>query len=514
MPAKIPPRHARPGCLSFLLPRLEDVLFAALFFGIVATGPVMLNGDGDLGRHITIGNYILDSGRIPTQDLFSYTLAGQPLTPHEWLAQVVFAFSHRFLGLDGVVLLCALLLALAVTGVYLQAVQRSGLRLISMGLAIAAAAAAALHWLARPHLWTMLWVVLWVGTLEGLRRGQYRLAWILPVLMVAWANLHGAFIAGFVIWGLYGVGAFWERVWGPRESRPAVAWWRAWGLGGAGAFLGSLLNPVGWHLWETSLGYLRNRYLVDHTFEYFSPNFHLGGTWPFLGWIAFSLLLLGVGWLRLRPTSALLLAAWTVMGLYSARNIPLYALLAAPILAEGLAAAGVREAPSLAGYVRLEGRLQQVEAGLRGHLVALACLLLVGWALAKGIPLDFAGQGNRFSEKVFPVEAVSWLDGHPLPGEGFNHFPWGGYLLYRRWPAQRVFIDGQTDFYGEALTRQYEQVIGLAPAWQEVLQRYGVRWAILPPGSSLEQALVTELGWQAVYRDDTAVILAPQEETP
>ena len=86
-------------------------------------------------------------------------------------------------------------------------------------------------------------------------------------------------------------------------------------------------------------------------------------------------------------------------------------------------------------------------------------------------------------------QAADWLDKHPQHGKMFNYFTWGGYLLYREWPEQKVFIDGQTDFYGEALTRQYERVITLAPGWEDVLNQYHVRWVLIPPGGPLASAL-------------------------
>ena len=71
----------------------------------------MLNTDGDIGRHITIGNYILENWKIPTNDIFSHTMTGERLVPHEWLAQVIFALVYRWMGLSGVVLICALVIA-------------------------------------------------------------------------------------------------------------------------------------------------------------------------------------------------------------------------------------------------------------------------------------------------------------------------------------------------------------------------------------------------------------------
>ena len=73
--------------LAYLLPQPRDILFIGVFFSMVFGGPRLFTNDGDLGRHITIGNYILDTGTIPTRDIFSHTMAGERLVPHEWRAQ-------------------------------------------------------------------------------------------------------------------------------------------------------------------------------------------------------------------------------------------------------------------------------------------------------------------------------------------------------------------------------------------------------------------------------------------
>jgi hypothetical protein len=121
-----------------------------------------------------------------------------------------------------------------------------------------------------------------------------------------------------------------------------------------------------------------------------------------------------------------------------------------------------------------------------------------------GIDLDFQGSGNKFSEDVFPVQAVDWLAEESLAGNGFNYFPWGGYLLYRLWPENLVFIDGQTDFYGEELTRQYEQVLTLQSGWQEVFNTYEIQWVIMPTESALSAYLADSANWETVYQDQTA----------
>src|SRR6187397_2154987 len=111
--------------LQFFLPRIEYILFVAVFWGIIANGPRILNFDGDLPRHILTGNLILQTHHVSTTDLFSFRTTGFPSFPHEWLAQVIFAALYDWLGLDGIVLLTATIIVLTWGIVYRRAMQKS-----------------------------------------------------------------------------------------------------------------------------------------------------------------------------------------------------------------------------------------------------------------------------------------------------------------------------------------------------------------------------------------------------
>jgi hypothetical protein len=80
--------------IAYFLPRSQDIFFISILLAVAYYGPELFNLDGDLGRHITIGKYIITNKIIPTHDLFSYTMKGEELVPHEWLAQVLFSGAH------------------------------------------------------------------------------------------------------------------------------------------------------------------------------------------------------------------------------------------------------------------------------------------------------------------------------------------------------------------------------------------------------------------------------------
>jgi hypothetical protein len=489
--------------MKFVLPKLRDILFIAIFTGVFLAGQRSLNIDGDLGRHITLGQFIIKHKTIPSSDLFSHTMPGKPLTPHEWLAEVIYTVFYRFLSLDGVVLLEALLIALTIAWIYSDSYDRGKSYALATLFSIWAAAMSSIHWLPRPHLFTFLLLAIWTTEIRKIATGIKFSIWLVPLLMIIWVNTHGAFISGFVVLGCYLIGTIIEHrdngnnaIQKKTQKRLVIA--------GGLALVATLFNPASWKIWQTSIGYVTNTYLTSHTMEYLSPDFHLAGFWPFLGMIGFIILFFSRSWGKLSISEGLLIASWAIMGLVSARNIPLFAIIAVPILAAYFA----HFASNNRFILTFDRAIANTDRQLFGTIWPLAVMVVFVFSILYRGENRFlnANRNYSFDPTAFPVEAVNWLERNPQDGNMFNYFTWGGYLLYRLWPSQPVFIDGQTDFYGEELTREYASSISGDPLWNEVFKKYQIQWAIIPKGVPLKGELVSA-GWETLYEDETAILL-------
>jgi hypothetical protein len=193
------------------------------------------------------------------------------------------------------------------------------------------------------------------------------------------------------------------------------------------------------------------------------------------------------------------------MVLYTARMIPLFAIVVVPIAANAIANWTRDEYPQ-SRFWTIEENIFLINSTSNGIVWVFAIVLLAAVLLRSGRTLDPQGQRNVFDKKFFPVEAVSWLESHPQQGHMFNEFDWGGYLLLRLWPRQQIFMDGHTHIYGEALTREYEQVVTLRTGWEDILKKYNVKWAILRVNTPLATTLSTSSDWKKAYQDATAII--------
>ncbi len=478
----------------YLFPHLRDLVFAIIFIGSLLLGLRLLNGD--LGRHLTVGRIILDTHQIPTRDLLSFTMAGQPRPPYEWLAQVLFAFAYRLLNLDGVVLLAALIIAVTFVLVYTDSVQRTNAPLISLMLTVWAALTSSLHWLARPHIFSFLLFAVWVGLLERFRKGEKVPLWAFPALMLIWANTHGGFIFGLLAWLAYFAGWIWEYF------RKSTAWqpMKQFMLAGGASLIATIITPDLWGNWQAILNN-NSPYILSRTIETNPPNLSAPNIWPFTGLLALAIILWLLQIKKVKASHSFLLAGLALMSLVMARNIPFFAIAAAPILSDWIKQTLAR----FNYWFKLENGFGNIDQTLRGFFWPLMIFLI-----AAGIFIfhyvETHNTINQFSAQEYPVQAADWMEMHPSNGNTFNDFNWGGYLLYRLWPGQRVFIDSQSDFYGEALTRRSEAILNGDPNWEAALSQYNVSRIIVPREAGLAQAASQSAGWKIAYEDNLAVI--------
>jgi hypothetical protein len=485
--------------ISAFVPGLTDIIFVVVFMLALASGSQMLSIDSDLGRHLTIGNYILDNRIIPTHDLFSHTLSNESRPPYEWFAQILFAFANRLLGLDGVIVLSAVIIATTFALLFKFANRRCGSPIIAFLITFLAVGASSIHWLPRPHITTFLLLAIWIENLEELRKGKSVRLFTFLLIMLFWANLHGGFVFGILAWCAYFAGWLWMK-WQKKANDQAGRKLLAVGLTSLTA---SVITPSLWHNWEAVLNN-RSSFILSRTVETMPSNLATPSGFPFTILLALTVILFLVNYKTLSASHFLLLTGLGIASLLIARNVPLFVIACSPIVSE-LTKASLTH---LTAWNRIEERFSGFGRQSQWHIIPLAVIFLTVTFFANQYFNKYQTI-FQFNPQVFPVQAMNWLEVHPQSGRMFNEFNWGGYILYRAWPHQQVFLDSQSDFYGEALMKDYEQVAITRGDWENLLRKYQVRWAIIPPNWTLTKELKSH-GWKILHQDQTAVILVKE----
>jgi hypothetical protein len=488
--------------IRFLMPRIEYILFAAMFWGIAATGPILLNSDGDLPRHLLVGELIRTTKTVNLIDIFSYRTTGYPSFPHEWLSQVILSIFNDLLGLGGIVLFAALIVMLAWAIIYYDTLRRSNNLIMSLIFTGLGVGASLIHILPRPHLFSYLFTVLWILVLEKIYKDKPQAWWLLPILMLVWVNLHGMFVLGIVIWAIYVVGDFFET--------PAKTWFtstrtKSMLASGILSIFASFLSPSGIGIWGTIASLGGNAYIKSRIPEYQSANFQMAETWPFILILLLTILSFSRSNNRIPWRHVFLVTAFAGVALYSSRMLPFFAIVAVPITAQSISEWLRKDYPNSRLW-QTETNINNINQSSNGIIWVLVVVIAVVMLFKFNVPIDSGNKGNTFDPKFFPVNAVTWLKSNPQSGHVFNEFDWGGYMLLRLWPSQQIFMDGHTHIYGEKLTREYEQVITLSNGWESIFDKYQITWAIVRIQSPIVKAL-EDKGWKSLYQDTTAIIL-------
>ena len=514
--------HDRPPTWARIaLPSIGDLIFIVLLGMLLCTPlSVRLLGDGGIGWHIRTGQVIAATRTIPHADSFSSTMSGQPWFAWEWLYDLAVGQLDRIAGLNGVVWLTAVTIAIVFSWTFRLLVRRHVCLLLALALVLLAASASMIHFFARPHVMSWLFTLVWFGILDATERNgiaecgitqtkNHRLLWFLPLLMVVWVNVHGGFLVALALLTIYWLSAAYTWVtFSETRWEDALSKLRAYKrtkqlfLVGVLTLLATCCNPYGLRLYAHIYQYLTNRFLIDHIDEFRSPNFHGAAERCFAALILIALVALAARRRTLRLSEGLLVLFAVYSGLYAVRNVPVSSLLlvlvAGPLLTESMPQLGA----SISGFFH---RMKEMELSLRGHLWPIVLsIATLGVALNGGKVGANRLMDAHFSRTRFPVEAVDHLEQGELWGPIFSPDYWGGYLIYRLYPRTQVVVDDRHDFYGESFLRDYVTMTHAERGWEKFLIEHNVCCVLAPKGSAMANILAASKDWKEIYSDDVA----------
>jgi hypothetical protein len=436
--------------------------------------------DPDTMWQITIGQWIVDHGMVPTTDVYSFTMRGQPWISTQWLAQVAYAEAYVLAGWTGPVVLASACIAVTFA-LFTRFLAR---RLSESSTLVFVAAALALtvpHLLARPHVLALPVMMAWVGGLVQAadRRGapSFRL---LP-LMALWANLHGGFVLGLALVVPIAADALWNA---DARTRKSLA--LRWAGFAVAALAASCVTPYGWNSLLASRKILALGEALPLIMEWRPADFSSVGPLEVCLLLGFGLALYrGVS---LPPLRIVLLLGMLHMGLSQVRSLETFALLVPLFLACPLA----RQIGGAEDNAKSPG-------APRGRLFAGVAIALLAGTVAYASVVRFEPH-TRGS----PVTAVAELKKLNF-SRVFNDYDFGGYLIAN---GVAPFIDGRTELYGEKFFVDHNAASGLMKPENlfRLLDEYSIEATLMRTQSAATTLLDHMDGWQKVYADEIATI--------
>lgn len=453
------------------------ISFACVYY---LSNTSLLLGHYDLGWHLAAGDLIRERGNIPFQDPWSFTLGDKQWYNVSWLwdviASVLFQYTN-FSGLTLFVVACGAVIVGYLTSVCLS----SGASALAVCIAVFSACllyptfatAPNIYLAASPNTSTMLFCVIFYA--ECLKRTR---CFLLPVMMVLWANLHGGFLLGFLILGVFCGAALLRRDW---------VNFKIYSLAGVGCFIAVFINPLGWHIYDglaATLGHFVQAEITEWL-SYFQ-NMTMPGSIPgiiyILMFVAFELRCRGSHPIPLE--SRLLSWLFLLLGLYQFRYMSFFFIFSTVPLALHID----RLLPKRLNSLKVQSSL--LAAGIIG-----ACAL----------PLTFMQiEPDLGLPEMLSEQDALYLQTHLSHARLLNNWNVGGILIFRTRGAVPVFVDGRAaTAYPDELLHDYfklpEWEINEI-AWDTVLEKYkidAVLW--VKAHEQLRRFLVDKKGWKEEY---------------
>ena len=457
--------------------------------------------DPDIWWHMRNAEFLVQQHHFPRQDMYSFTAAGQPWINTEWLSEIPFYFAYRAFGLSGLKWLTFVLPSMMIVLLLYLCFQESRNFKASIAACAFSSFLAKVSYGPRTILFGYILLVLLLIVLQRFRRRGNGPLWLVPLLFWVWANTHGSWAIGLILFFLIGiaglVGGSWGRIestlWTPSQMRQLA-------LTGAASIAALFINPFGWRLvyYPFDLAF-KQKLNIAHVAEWVPLDFQ-----DVRGKLVFVLI------------AGLLLAAllrkhrWNLGGIL----ILLFALHTALTHIRFLVLLGIVAAPLVA---KLLDFFPPYRPELDTPRVNAAVMLVMIGLMAYFWPHN--AQIQKAIAETYPTEAISYLKARSIQGNVLNFYLWGGYLEWND-PNIKVFVDSRVDIFEYAgVLQDYLQLLGsdtLVRQLNPILEKYAIRYVLFPPGNSVNPNLAGsgliyllqhDPRWTVAYQDKVCVLM-------
>jgi hypothetical protein len=479
-------------------------------FALVSAGVClysMRRADPDLWGYLAAGRLFVEQGGLTTHDPFAYTSTGSQWVTFEYAAHMALWLAYRIAGPVGLIALKCILGGVALY--FVAAAMRVTTRNphVWVPVFVLCASTISRFFLFRPQLFTFAFFALFVAVLFRFLLERRAPLWVLPAVMLLWANTHGGFVAGLGAIGLAIALRASENLSGERGSLRAVmtgtkALWITLGA----CFAATFINPMGARLWGYVLTELTHGTNRRYTVEW-GPASLYTDAWSAIALMLITTILVVVAWFACKRanTAARQSIFWALscvpliaMAYLSVRHVPIAAIWAGPVIAL-LASRGIDSVQDSAVF-------RWMWFVFRGLAVLPACLTFV---IVLAEPRAAISAGGTVLGSRHPCGAVAFLKENHLAGNVFNPLWWGSYITWELYPAVRVSMDGRNIslFPDHMVVENFDFYLKDASTVDaDTPLRYDTGLLLIPTDSPVLSRIETDARWRQAFRDDDSAL--------
>ncbi len=457
--------------------------------------------DPDVWWHLQTGKWIVEHGTLPTTDPFSTYGEGKGWIVYSWLFELSIYGLIHLCGESGIILYTLLLTWSIMLVLHRMIAARVSDFVAVCGLMALSAITLTKVFTPRPWLLTILFFAITLEIVMSLREGKFS-PWFryLPLLYVLWANTHIQFIYGLGLLGLACIAPLLDQFAEPyTRSSPMMSWgslrWKQLLRLTALCGCATLITPYHVHLYSVVVTYAGQTGFGDYIQEMQAPPFRSIADWTMLGMFAFALVWLGRGW-SWSSFEVLLLFTAAYFGFRGQRDVWLLVL-----------------ASLMTVLSQKPQEKHRLWVAIPRHTLVPICLLVVvgGAALLEWREFSVAKTQDN-TAKLYPLGAAAFVEQQRYRGPLYNHFNWGGYLMWRL-PHLKVSMDGRGNVHGDDRIKKSLTTWNGGPQWSEDLELNGAGVVIAQKDMALSSLLRLDPRFHETYRDETAVVFVKVRET-
>ncbi len=471
---------------------------------VYAAGLISNDADPDLWGYLAFGHQFWTLPDFPYQDSFSYMPTKEVWVYHEWLTGAIF---FPLYAAFGEVSLQALRYALALGALWFAfgtALKRGATPFWAlMGLLLAGYAICPGYSPVRAQVFTYYFFTLTIYICERAKRNEAPASlWLLAPIFLIWSNLHGGFLAGFCVLGLYSVG---RAISGERFFPFAAALLLCLAL--------TLVNPYGLGYWEYLIKALSMPRHDVMEWASILESYQSGDQLSLHLFICLTVIAGVLGALRWRrnPTAILILAGTAWMGFSHVRHLVFF----------GLAFAAYVP-PAAAGFFSTS-KSNDIQ-GLR-RVAHIFVILPSVWLLGLSAIITYQGMTTpnfldapfslkalpaseaRKDQIYYPVGGMKFLRENGISGNILSEFTWGEFIMWSL-PKSKVAMDGRYEtVYPKDIGEEYFNFINAGLGWESYLRDYSHEIAIFRPDSPARGLTESMSEWETVYSDQGCTVL-------
>ena len=445
----------------------------------------------DVWWHIRTGEWIVEHHWVPYHDWFSTYGMGKPWFAYSWLFEItIYALFSRF-GLVGLVIYVYTLM-LAISIAFLSLLRSFQLPLAYSTILAASGMVALDHMrIPRPWLFTIFFFAVQINIMASVRRSRkYNQLFYLAPLFLLWANLHIQFVYGLFVLGLAAIDCpldrFLHRKTSPETIDRSLPFSKMLFVILA-CLIATLINP--YHIWiyGVVLDNVRQSGLYHLISELEAMDFRSLTDWVVMGLTMAAVFALG----RRRDLSSfwfLLLASGVLLSFRSKRDIWFVIIVAMTII-------------SLARPTE-----RFVTNGISKPVIAVVIVTCAAVLWLTVLMSKVSNSKLQYSiAREYPVAAANFIEQQKLAGPLYNHFDWGGYLIWRL-PNLPVSIDGRTNVHNAGRITRSAQIWNGEQSWASDSELVTARIVIAQKDLALTQLLRMVPRFRVVYEDDVSVV--------